>query len=233
MNDNAVSKVKHILLEAKVQEVQDDSDQLDSVVVETPFSTTRIDPEKYKNLKFTDDLDGISDGFHTFRELYRYRLLYNVAFLNELAKSGAVEMCKSLRHNDGEKVFGGDWFIVMVNLPTGQISNHYHISYWDLFKIPEKDKAFPWDGHTAEEAADRLEKYVRLVYTEVDFSEAFKSLKNGLCVTRRAWNLSDNFIKKIRISDGIRCPFIEMVDERKEYKLLPEDIMATDWIIGV
>lgn len=38
-------------------------------------------------------------------------------------------------------VFGGDWFIVIAELPTGQISNHYRVEDWNLFDIPEKEKA--------------------------------------------------------------------------------------------
>lgn len=35
-----------------------------------------------------DMMSNISDGYHTFNELYRYRMLYNAAFFNELAKKG-------------------------------------------------------------------------------------------------------------------------------------------------
>lgn len=70
------------------------------------------------------DMGNVSDGYHTFNELYRYRMLYNAAFFNELAK-GDVKVCKSHKHYDGEECFGGGWFILMAELPTGQISNHY------------------------------------------------------------------------------------------------------------
>ena len=104
----------------------------------------------------------ISDGYHTFNELYRYRMLYNAAFFNILAKDGSIKMCKSRKHSDGEKCFGSDdWFIVMAILPTGQISNHYESKYWDLFNIPEKEIAFEYDGHTPNEAADRIERYLK------------------------------------------------------------------------
>lgn len=48
------------------------------------------------------DMGNVSDGYHTFNELYRYRMLYNAAFFNELAK-GDVKVCKSHKHYDGEK----------------------------------------------------------------------------------------------------------------------------------
>lgn len=108
-----------------------------------------------------DDMGNVSDGYHTFDELYRYRMLYNAAFFNELAKKGDIKVCKSHRHYDGEECFGGGWFIVMAELPTGQISNHYENRHWELFNIPELDTAWEWDGHTPNEAADRIESYLK------------------------------------------------------------------------
>lgn len=103
------------------------------------------------------DKGEISDGYHTFNELYYYRMLYNAAFFNSLPKSWVH---KSKKHHDGEDCFGGGWFIVMANLPTGQISNHYELEDWDLFQIPEKAVADKWDGHTPQKAAERLHKYL-------------------------------------------------------------------------
>ena len=104
-----------------------------------------------------EDKGEISDGYHTFNELYYYRMLYNAAFFNLLPKHMVY---KSKRHHDGEECFGGGWFIVVANLPTGQISNHYELKDWDLFDIPEKEIADEWDGHTTQEAAERLHKYL-------------------------------------------------------------------------
>ena len=114
------------------------------------------------------DMGEISDGYHTFNELYYYRMLYNAAFFNLLPKEWVH---KSKRHHDGEECFGGGWFIVMANLPTGQISNHYELKYWDLFKVPEKEIADEWDGHTPQEAAERLYKYLQQEQPEVDLEK--------------------------------------------------------------
>ena len=98
-----------------------------------------------------------SDGFHTFDELYEFRMVYNAALFNEWAKDGKYSVHKSMCHYDGEECFGGGWFIVIANLPTGQISNHYKIENWDLFKIPSFDKAqCKFDGHTSEDVIKRL-----------------------------------------------------------------------------
>lgn len=62
-----------------------------------------------------------SDGYHTFNELYDIRREYNAALVN----SGVWKAHKSHRHHSGELCFGGGWFIVSIETPFGQISNHY------------------------------------------------------------------------------------------------------------
>lgn len=98
--------------------------------------------------------DYISDGYHTFKELYDYRMVYNALAFNQLV--GTCEVFKSKRHNDGELCFSGGWFIVVAELPGGQVSNHYEMKYWDLFNIPTKNVSNVWDGHTPKDAYDRL-----------------------------------------------------------------------------
>jgi hypothetical protein len=114
------------------------------------------------------DMGEVSDGYHTFNELYYYRMLYNAAFFNLLPKEWVH---KSKRHHTGEECFGGGWFIVMANLPTGQVSNHYELKDWDLFKVPEKEFADEWDGHTPQEAAERLHRYLQQEHPEVDLEK--------------------------------------------------------------
>ena len=97
-----------------------------------------------------------SDGYHTFNELYEYRMQYNSALFNEWALQGKYDVHKSWKHSDGEDCFGGGWFIVMAELPTGQISNHYPEKDWEQFNIPEKAKANEYDGHSPQEALERL-----------------------------------------------------------------------------
>lgn len=104
------------------------------------------------------DLKGeISDGYHTFNELYEFRKVFNAALFNAWAVMDIYNVHKSIRHNDGELCFGGGWFIVVAILPTGQISNHYEIADWDLFDIDEEEKArYPFDGHTAKDVLERI-----------------------------------------------------------------------------
>ena len=102
---------------------------------------------------------GYSDGYHTFNELYDFRKTYNAILFNEWAKQNKFEVHKSKKHFDGEECFGGGWFIVVAILPTGQVSNHYELKDWDLFKCEEYEKArFEFDGHTPIDVIDRLKQ---------------------------------------------------------------------------
>lgn len=104
--------------------------------------------------------ENTSDGYHTFKELYEFRLLYNAALFNEFAKQGIYDAHKSERHSDGELCFGGGWFIVVAQLPTGQISNHYELKDWDKFNIPAKEIPALYDEHTVSDVATRLRDFL-------------------------------------------------------------------------
>lgn len=103
-----------------------------------------------------EGLGGFSDGYRTFDELYRFRMLYHAGLVNH----APVRTVKSWRHGDGALCFGGGWFVVVTELPAGQISNHYAAQHWDLFRVPEVEIAPPFDGHTAADVLDRLAAYV-------------------------------------------------------------------------
>lgn len=103
------------------------------------------------------DVGKISDGYHTFEDLYNFRKMYNAVLFNEWSKLDKYDVHKSIKHFDGDLCFGGGWFIVSAKLPTGQISNHYNLEDWDLFKIPATDKCkHEFDGHISKDVIDRL-----------------------------------------------------------------------------
>jgi hypothetical protein len=103
------------------------------------------------------DRSQLSDGYHTFSELYEFRKTYNAAAFNAWYTMGYYSVHKSFKHHDGELCFDGDWFIVSAMLPTGQISNHYHISDWNLFKCKETSRSlFPFDNHTSTDVLNRI-----------------------------------------------------------------------------
>lgn len=100
----------------------------------------------------TVNTNNISDGCHTFGELYDHRaklfsIICNQDFICE-------DAWKSRLHSDGT-MFDG-YFIVGINTPKGQATYHYEMKYCDYFHIKKLDKAPEWDGHTANDAIERL-----------------------------------------------------------------------------
>ena len=102
--------------------------------------------------------EALRDEYHTMDELYEYRMLYNALAANAMPELA----CKSWRHSDGDLCFGGGWFVVYLTLPTGQVSNHYKAEHWDLFQVPAVELAPPYDGHTPQDAAQRLLDYLEV-----------------------------------------------------------------------
>lgn len=106
-----------------------------------------------------DDLE-VSDGYHTMHELYQHRMALTVALFHswyiEYGHEPEWQIFKSKFHSDGTMFEG--YFIVMAIVPSGQISYHYDLKHWDLFKIPEVERAPEYDGHTSDDVIERLLK---------------------------------------------------------------------------
>jgi hypothetical protein len=98
-------------------------------------------------------IGNLSDGYHTFNELYHHRaILFSV-----ICNSMPDKAWKSKLHDTGD-MFDG-MFIVGIETPEGQATYHYDIEpYWDMFKVKELERAPKWDGHTPQDAIDRISK---------------------------------------------------------------------------
>lgn len=94
----------------------------------------------------TVNVETISDGYHTFADLYEQRLILSAA----LAKNNPFAW-KSRYHEDGTEPFGGGWFIVGFDTEEGSYTYHYELKDWDLFKCQELPVGKHWDGHTSKE----------------------------------------------------------------------------------
>lgn len=92
------------------------------------------------------DVEKMSDGYHTFADLYEQRLILSAA----LAKNNP-HAWKSKRHEDGSVPFGGGWFIMGFDTGEGCYTYHYELKDWGLFHCKELDKGKPWDGHTSKD----------------------------------------------------------------------------------
>lgn len=93
----------------------------------------------------------LSDGYHTFNELYHHRAVLFAALCNTYSDRA----WKSMRHHDGDMYDG--MFIVGIKTPAGQATYHYDIDpYWDMFDVKVLERAPEWDGHTPSETLSRI-----------------------------------------------------------------------------
>lgn len=170
-----------------------------------------------EKLEDVDDKGNISDGYHTFNELYEYRLLYNASMFNELAKQGLYDVHKSKRHSDGTIPFGDEnWFIVQAELPTGQISNHYEMKEWDLFNIPEKEKANTYDGHTPQDVAKRLRDFLSLEkLVKSKFKDGDIIFTHANCLKVGVGNTWISIFKEIR--NGGVATYVDCCEDEVDY----------------
>ncbi len=93
----------------------------------------------------------ISDGSHTFDELYYHRMILFAA----LCKVHKEHAWKSWFHDDGTMF--DDYFIVGIETPEGQFTYHYHKDHWDKFEVDELASAPSWDGHTSDDVIRLLD----------------------------------------------------------------------------
>ena len=87
----------------------------------------------------------ISDGYHTFNELYDHRIMLFLALMKAASDAG-LECGWSRRHDDGELCFGGGWVIGWITTPAG-LQARYHME--DSRPLPpslERPLGSPWNG---------------------------------------------------------------------------------------
>lgn len=97
-----------------------------------------------------ENIENVSDGYHTFGELYYHRMVLFSVICNTFKEIS----WKSKLHSDGT-MFDG-YFIVGINTPKGQYTYHYELKYWDIFNVEELEKAPEYDGHKPEDIARLL-----------------------------------------------------------------------------
>ena len=97
----------------------------------------------------------VSDGYHTFDELYEHRITLYIALCIRMAYFG-VPVWKSNVHSDGTTWEG--WFLLGIDVIEGkQITYHLPISKWDLCVFAmELPQAPPFDGHTSADVLKRI-----------------------------------------------------------------------------
>jgi len=97
-----------------------------------------------------DRVGELSDGYHTFDELYFHRM----CLFAYVVCQNRHRAWKSRQHHDGTMF--ERYFIVGMRTRGGMVSYHYELRHWDLFKCEELDRAPEFDGHTSDDVCQRL-----------------------------------------------------------------------------
>lgn len=96
----------------------------------------------------------VSDGYHTFKELYEHRITLFMALCKMTGFSWKTKL-----HSDGTSWDG--WFVLGIfKKPGEQVTYHLPIEKWDLCYFAETlDKAPEFDGHTSEDVLKRISEF--------------------------------------------------------------------------
>ena len=108
--------------------------------------------KEYKN-RTKNSADDISDGYHTFGDLYKHR-----TYLLALAMIHLPYAWKARKHEDGT-MFDG-MFVVGFPTPNGMVTYHCDNEYWNDFKIPEIPHAPHFDGYSDADVLDREKAFL-------------------------------------------------------------------------
>lgn len=107
----------------------------------------------------------ISDGYHTFDELYYHRGVLFAVICNTYAHLA----WKSKLHFDGSMYDG--MFVVGIATPEGEATYHYNLDMWDKFNVEEFEHAPPFTGYSPDESIERIYSLCELLNKNGEFLE--------------------------------------------------------------
>lgn len=116
------------------------------------------------------DANQISDGYHTFGELYEHRVELYIMLCRLLANphlfNTVAAVWRSVTHSDGT-LFEG-WFLLGVNKTPGfQITYHVPMKKWDSCSFAETlAKAPEFDKHSSKDVLERLWLQIKCMENE-------------------------------------------------------------------
>lgn len=130
----------------------------------TELTEVQADNERLKRMRIAvgghedADMGEVSDGFHTFNELYEHRSLL---FMALMAKNPCVSWFAPY-HEDGTMYPG--FFVAGIDSPNGQITYPLKIDpYWRMLAMTRCTLlafAPQWDGHTSVDILERLRNWL-------------------------------------------------------------------------
>lgn len=108
----------------------------------------------------TIDVGKLSDGYHSFDDLYRHRHALFIALCKQIeydfTQPSHNHVWRSKKHSDGGSLDG--FFIMGIgDTPKKMVTYHIPVEYWKETEFANTLEAAPaWDGHTPEDVLKRL-----------------------------------------------------------------------------
>lgn len=97
---------------------------------------------------------GVSDGYHTFEELYDHRIFLYLSLCVQMQLAGTGKSYW-MPHYPG-------WPVLFLETEKGQISYHFKERYLPIVeKYFERSDNHKWDGHTSADVLRRLEEWLK------------------------------------------------------------------------
>ena len=99
------------------------------------------------------DVGGVSDGYHTFNELYAHRVALFALVLQLLPEMA----WRSEYHSDGTRFDG--WFVAGLNTLQGQITYHVPMEQWNKPEwkgVITLSRGPKWGGHSSDDVLTRV-----------------------------------------------------------------------------
>lgn len=115
-----------------------------------------------QSMNFADSVGKISDGYHTFNELYAHRIELYIQLCRVMRRYRSFPenkdcgVWRSQKHSDGSGIDG--WFVMGIFERKGlQITYHLPIERWEECDFAETLETAPeFDGHTSGDVLSRL-----------------------------------------------------------------------------
>lgn len=114
-------------------------------------------------IKSCEDKKLISDGYHTFGELYQHRYALFIALCKLLQlyppwemNTKGINVWRSKLHDDGT-MFKDSFIMGIDRTGAKPITYHLPMNRWDLTDFAQTlERAPAWDGHTSDDVHQRL-----------------------------------------------------------------------------
>ena len=115
--------------------------------------------DRRETVFITGGVQSVSDGYHTFDELYTHRIALWIALCGVMSVRYPVNpVWRTKTHSDGTSYDG--WFVLgMFQDNNSQMTYHLPVSEWDNTNFAVTlEKAPEFDGHTPSDVIERLAK---------------------------------------------------------------------------